>query len=413
MPQSTFPENSPLAEDEKALAFTAHLAAVMHKCGATAAQLETIIARIARRLGQEGNFLALPTAFIAAFGQLGRQNTAIVRVDAGSVDLDKLVRFGEVADYVGAGALTPEEGARQLEEIEARPSRYGNFLTLCCAALASGSAAHFFGGGLKEIGASIGIGLVVGLLSFLFARSHRAVQVFEPAAAILASVLAVAAALWFGPLSTSIAILGGLIMLVPGFSVTVAMAELTSRHLICGTGRLMGAFTTFLIIGLGVVIGGKIAFLLKLSAASGFGGTLPAWTESLALLIGLFSLSVIFRAPAEDLLWIFAGGVLSYGAVHLATPVMGSDMCAGAGSLALGLWANFYSLKRRRPATVALVPGLLLLVPGSMGLRSLLLVMEQNVVSGMDGAFQMVMVAISLTTGLLLANILFPVKRSF
>jgi uncharacterized membrane protein YjjB (DUF3815 family) len=53
---------------------------------------------------------------------------------------------------------------------------------------------------------------------------------------------------------------------------------------------------------------------------------------------------------------------------------------------------------------VPLVPGLVMLVPGSMGLTSLSSLLERDVVSGIDTAFAMVLIAISLVAGLLLAN---------
>jgi uncharacterized membrane protein YjjB (DUF3815 family) len=57
------------------------------------------------------------------------------------------------------------------------------------------------------------------------------------------------------------------------------------------------------------------------------------------------------------------------------------------------------------------VPGVLLLVPGSIGFRSFSLLLEQQVVVGVDAAFTMTMTAISLVAGLLLANILVPTHR--
>jgi uncharacterized membrane protein YjjB (DUF3815 family) len=54
----------------------------------------------------------------------------------------------------------------------------------------------------------------------------------------------------------------------------------------------------------------------------------------------------------------------------------------------------------------------MLLVPGSIGFRSLLSLLERNVLSGVETAFQMVMAGVSLVTGLLLANWILPPKRA-
>ena len=57
------------------------------------------------------------------------------------------------------------------------------------------------------------------------------------------------------------------------------------------------------------------------------------------------------------------------------------------------------------------VPGLILLVPGSLGIRSLSALLERDVLSGVQTAFATTLVAIALATGILLANVLIPPRR--
>lgn len=399
-------------EDEKVIAFAARLAQALHRSGSPATRLEEVIGRIATRLGQEGHYLSLPTAFMASFGPFGRQNVVLVRVEPGDINLNQLVQLDQVADRVSEGKLDPDTGARLIEAVENSKPPYGPLLTTLCTGVTSAATARFLGGGWREIAASGAIGLVVGLLCLFFSRRRALGRLFEPATAFLASVLAVAAAWWIGPLSTSVTIVGGLIYLVPGFSFTIAISELNSRHLMSGTGRLMGAFTTFMIIGLGVLLGGKVAGMLNLGA-SGVGEAVPLpWAEALALAAGLLSLGVIFRAPPRDLHWILGVGVIAYATTRFGAASLGADVSTWLAALVLGVLSSAYSRRMRRPATVTLVPGLMLLVPGSMGLRSLLLMMDQSVMTGLEGAFQMAMVAVTLATGLLVADILLAPKKS-
>jgi uncharacterized membrane protein YjjB (DUF3815 family) len=60
---------------------------------------------------------------------------------------------------------------------------------------------------------------------------------------------------------------------------------------------------------------------------------------------------------------------------------------------------------------VFLVPGILLLVPGSVGMRSLTALMEREVISGIETAFRMVVIAVSIVAGILIANVIGP-RRS-
>ena len=58
------------------------------------------------------------------------------------------------------------------------------------------------------------------------------------------------------------------------------------------------------------------------------------------------------------------------------------------------------------------VPGIILLVPGSVGLRSLFFVFERDVYLGLDTAFSLVVLLASLVAGLLFGNVLVSPRRS-
>ena len=58
------------------------------------------------------------------------------------------------------------------------------------------------------------------------------------------------------------------------------------------------------------------------------------------------------------------------------------------------------------------MPGILLLVPGSIGFRSVAQLLDRDVVLGLETIFRMAFIAFSLVAGLLLANALSPRRRS-
>ena len=60
---------------------------------------------------------------------------------------------------------------------------------------------------------------------------------------------------------------------------------------------------------------------------------------------------------------------------------------------------------------VVIAPAILLMVPGSLGLRSILLVAGSDVAIGVGAAFQMALGAIALVTGILAGNLVQPLNR--
>lgn len=399
-----------MAEEEAAREFVLKLGRGLHTYGYPAHRLEDTLMRVCARLGLEGQFFSMPTALFASFGTAGRQQTSQIRVEPGDVQLGKQADMAAVADAVARGMLAPQEGLRRLDEIEASPSPYGPGLTTLAFALTSGAAARFFGGGWREIAVSTAIGLCTGLLAVAASSVPTLRRVFEPLAAAVAAALATAAARFAGPVSVYIATVAGLIVLIPGFSLTVAMIELATRNLVAGTARLAGAAGTFLSIGFGVALGTQLARLAVGTPAPLVPEPIPMWTEWAALVVAPLGFTVLLRARPRDAVWIGAAGVLAFAGTRLGTALLGPELGAFVGALALGVASNAYGRALGRPEVVPLVPGMLLLVPGSLGFQSLSSLLARQTIPGVEAAFRMTLVAVSLATGLLFANVVLPVR---
>ena len=57
------------------------------------------------------------------------------------------------------------------------------------------------------------------------------------------------------PFITAVA---GVVLLLPGFTLTIALSELATQNLLAGTGRLVGAFILLFMMGAGLAIGTQV-----------------------------------------------------------------------------------------------------------------------------------------------------------
>ncbi|MHC5004531.1 MAG: threonine/serine exporter family protein, partial [Planctomycetota bacterium] len=276
---------------------------------------------------------------------------------------------------------------------------------------ASAGATRFLGGAAPEMATAAVIGLVIGLLALGVGRFPATARLFEPACAMVAALLAAAAAALAGPLSIHVATLGGLIVLVPGLTLTIALNELATRNLVAGTARLVGAAMTFLGIGFGLAVGMRAAALLLPRTAAVPTPVAPAWSELVALAVTPLALTVLFRARPRDAGWVLLSGVLAYGTARIGSGYLGPELATFVAALLVAIGSNLYARRLRRPAAVPLVPGIMLLVPGSIGFRSVTELLAQDVVSGMQTAFAMILVGVALVTGLLLADVILSGDR--
>ena len=397
--------------DRAPAAFLLAFGRALQRSGAPAHRLERVMDLLARRLGLTASFFVTPTAIYTAFGEGLGQRVHLQRANGGEPDLHRLCALDEVAAKVALGELGPDEGLARIEAVESEGSLWGPSWTTPAFAAASAGVARLFGGGWAEMVTAALAGLLVGLVVLAAARVEAVSRLLMPLAGAGVAFLAAGAPALLGPIAELPVTAAGLIILLPGLSLTVGMAELATGHLVSGTARLAGVLVVLLQLGVGVAFGLKAGFALVPAVPAGTAG-LPAWTTWAALLLAVGALVPLMQVRLQDAGWVAAGCALSYFGARGGAVLLGPELGAFAGSALLGIGGNLFARTFRRPASLVLTPGILLLVPGSVGFRSLHALLEQDVVGGLEIAFQAGLVAGLLVTGQLVANLIVPPRRA-
>src|SRR4051812_40779391 len=208
---------------DPAVEFVLRLGRALHENGAPAHRLEDAMRSVSTRLDVEGQIFSTPTAIFASFVERGEPRTYLPRVTGGLIDLGRLAELDAVALAVEKGQLPVQQGLGRIDAVLAQPPRYGPWLTLASYGINSAAASRFFGGGVAEVLGALLIGLAIGVLAH--ARTRRGFRAFEAVAAFTASASALLLAHAL-PLSAPVAMIAGLIVLLPGYTLTVAMVEL-------------------------------------------------------------------------------------------------------------------------------------------------------------------------------------------
>lgn len=144
-PEAPGPAPAPPAATPPEIALCLELGRAFQAFGIPAHRFEDALARISGRLGLEGQFFALPTAFFASLGKGGHHWTFIQRSPSGDVNLEKLSDLQETTDALIAGDLDATGAHDRVQAILAAPDRWGALLTVLCFGLGSAPAAMFFG----------------------------------------------------------------------------------------------------------------------------------------------------------------------------------------------------------------------------------------------------------------------------
>ncbi len=388
--------------------FVLEIGRAMHALGSPSYRVEDAMDACCRAFGLQGSFFSTPTAIFAAIGDAGEEpRTTLMRVVPGDHDLGRLAALYRIRDDVLAGARTPEEGLVRVRAILELPPRRQPFVDVVAHGLSGAAAAVLFSGGMAEVALAGTAGLLVGAIAQASQLRPGLGDVQAPLACAVVAFcvhLAAGAGLAIDPMTTTVA---AIVVLLPGLSFTTALAELAMRHLSSGSARLLGTVAVLLTMAIGVGIGERTA-----RAIVGWPATVAAgglhWPWHLAALAAIAtSYVILLRATRQQVVWVAIAVACGYGGARLGGALLERELGAFVGALGVAFAANLYARWQRQPAAVVRTPGLLLLVPGSIGFRGFTMALDKSTES-VQFVFQMLLVGGAIVAGLLMAGVLLP-----
>lgn len=398
--------------------FVIALARRLHEYGTAAPRLEEAIGKVSARLGLVVDVLSTPTSIVLSFAQQSRELdvvadiTQVIRLAPGEVNLRRLCAVDEIADRVIDGSLDLQAGYRQLLELGRPPSRRTRWLTVLSFGVASASVATLLKASWMDLVVVALLGWLIGLLALGAERRPRLSHSFEAVSALLVTLIATVFSAYVAPLTVNAVVLASLIVLLPGMTLTTAVRELSSQHLVSGVARMAGATATLLKLTFGAVAATQLCRVLGVVPAAPVLPPVPLWVEWLGLVAGAFSFAVLFRSAPRDGFIVVGSVMFGYALTRLGGAQFGPEFGVFIAGLGVGAVSNLYATWYQRPGAVIREPGIILLVPGSVGFKSLSFVFERDVFLGVDTAFSLIAILVSLVAGLLFGDLLVPPRRS-
>lgn len=367
---------------------------------------------MAKRLGLTAEFFSTPTALLVSLGDGSKQQTFLARSEPGSANLSKLADLTEVMGALANQTISPEKADERVRIIDQALPLYGWGWQLLGFAILAAGIAPLLGGGVKEALVAMSLGLVVGTAVLTLKRHVERARLITPLAATLVTFLGT---LWcgFDPTTALLpTVTAGMIVLLPGMDLTVAARELATGHVVSGSSRLAFGLTVLALLGLGMVLGGVLGQTIV--------GPVPlAYTPDRVFLLSLGALGLaaaglmlLNQAHKRDWLWMLVACVVAWLVAGLGNIIESPVIGAFLGGLSVGVAGNLFVLLTGRPGSIMHIPGLIVLVPGSIGLRSVTSLLGDDVVTGIETALLTAIIAIALTTGMMLASVLLPPKKN-
>lgn len=398
------------------IGFVIELARRLHQYGAAAPRLEQAIGNVAQQLGLACDVLSTPTSIVLSFsgpeGDGIADLTQVVRIAPGDVNLARLCRVDEIADQVADGRLDPRRGMAQLRALGRPLSRRALRATIVSYGLSAASVAVLFRTSAPDAVVAGVIGLLIGGIVVAGYGRPRLSAASDAIAALVATFIATMVSAWLVPLALKLVVLSALIVLVPGMSLTNAVRELTSQHLASGVARFAGAAATILKLTFGTIAAAQVCAVAHIVPAAYSLPPLPLWAQWPALLVAAVAFAMLFQTALRDYPLVVVSVIIGYLVTYWSGNALGTPFGVFIGGLVLSAGSNFYATLKHRPGALVREPGVLLMVPGSIGFRSVSDLLNNQIASGTHIAVLLVTMLISLVAGLLFGDLLVAPRRS-
>ncbi|KAI9251811.1 hypothetical protein BDA99DRAFT_444256 [Phascolomyces articulosus] len=406
--------------------FLCKLAKALMLYGCPAHRLEYILKHVSITLKVDAEFIYLPNIMFMTFFDPETHTTETHFIRQSMVfDMHKLGEIYRLEKLVGHGEVTVDEALEFIDKVEAEPKFYPSWLNPFIYAIISlcGSL-MFFGGRWKEAGLSAGLAMFFAVYELFSERFWGFRPIWEITVCIVIGFVSRASTKFdfcFIPTAFS-----SFIVILPGYSIAIAIIELVSRQMVSGIVRTGYAIIFSFLLGYGISMGSALYRAIdpntptdtapNCELAANANTCIVAVSQYYHFLtVPLFAVAYCLLVQARTPRWPIITFVSVCGFVvnWLLSCVASapSQVIQVVPSFAVGLIGNILTKLTSQMSFDAVLVAIFYLVPGSLGLKAAIgLFFGQEAGAyesqGAYFALSMIEVCIGIALGLCIANLI-------
>jgi len=407
------PDAEEEARFESACRFVIKLGTLAHGYGPQAKRLESYLSRVTKALGYFGIFHSTPTSLSFTFMKKEgepSQKQYLASMPGTGFNLAKLARVGELVNAVEEGTVSIAQATEKLNEINAMPPPYRNWMVALGYALCGAGFAGFLQGSWVDLLLAAVFSVVVFCMVTLSVHSPVRLARWMPfICALVAGVLSAMAGFLLPGINVYLVTLSSIIYLIPGFSISVGVIEMTTKHYISGLANLANGLICLALLFAGAWLGVTLTGVFLPIQGSAAGSIGPGWIWVFAMILAA-GLCIAFQTPPCDLFWALVCCAIACAGIVLGVHIHGSNLGNFLGTAMAMVFANVWSDKTNRPTSNVILPAFVFMVSGSIGFRGLVAISAGSTTLGFVEFIHMFVVAITLAIGLVVGNLIYKPK---
>jgi uncharacterized membrane protein YjjB (DUF3815 family) len=267
-----------------------------------------------------------------------------------------------------------------------------------------------FGGSLTDAVVSLFLGLIVGgfeVWESKFPQFHHVKYFASAFLTVIFAQLALVELQKYGQtLNLQKAVLSAIVIHLPGLNLTLSILEISTRNIVCGIVRFFSSLFTALLLGFGYAMAKVVMTITEENIT-----TIPLvpWQYSFLLLpFSSYMLCMMFEAATSQYpIMMLVSSVGFMTAVSLGSVAPFSNSTEGpivAAAFVIGIISNIYARITNCVSLPPVLAGIIMLVPGSLGVKASLGFFDKQAEIGLLVAFQMLNIAMCITVGCFLGT---------
>jgi uncharacterized membrane protein YjjP (DUF1212 family) len=399
---------------EQGCQFVARIVTQAHQYGVSYVSLDTFFAQLPHIFGFNGQMLAAPPFLFLEFWRSTDTEPyrLTYRLPSASYNLTKLSGLGALIDDLNSGKASMEQGLSRLNQIDSLPPPYRNATVALGYSLCGAGFAVLLSAAWLDVLFSAVLSLVVFAIAANTRRSQWVANRINLIAALVTSILANLIALLVPGSDPFTVALCAVIVLIPGLSLTLGVAELASKSTITGIERLVDGVLITLVLVVGNALGASLVNALwPVPAPVATPGYSLTVTFSWVILL-MLGLALIFQVRRQDIAWVILGGGIAYTGFLLGGQ-FGNWQGSFVGALMLGLYTGLLTARLRLPSSVVMLPGIMILVPGVAAYFGIGDLQTYSITGALPAVWGVLVQIMAIIGGLYIAASIVPRRVSF
>lgn len=388
----------------------------LFRYGAGALEVETSILAVTSAFGMKNTDVDITNqSIILNWSPPGKVPYSRVRVvRSWSANFRALSEVHTLVTDIAFGRITRAEADETLQDILRDPKPYPRWVVATAGALFAGLFASYTGAPLLDAS----LGFLATLLVLAVTRQltiWRVPEIFTLAVGgFLATAVALCALTLGAPITTSMVVAGGLMILLPSVRIVSAIQDAINAFPITAAGRLVSSLVAFSGLTAGIMVG---VVLTGRAGAPELDVTReimriyhPGVLTALVFLTAITA-AIVQQAPYRLLLPTGAVAALGFGGVAVGelmgfggwfTPILGATV--------VGALARVVALRLRAPQLVVAVPAMMFMLPGLIVFRGMYQIAisqsSVNRTAGLYEIFDALIIIMAIAAGIVLGDVL-------